>query len=251
MTRRRFILLAALVGWFAHDGKSQVHMSAGTVPLTDARGVSWTPNICTGWNAFPNPGTYSSPIYNTTAYTAVSGVPITCIFQAPNQLYWVIFHLIEAVKTFNIPQRRLFDIYANGIPLITNVDIYTRAGGVELPVDVTAVAPSSPDGTLTISFRQVQSSALFAAIELFPLWQEGPHTTNNEIPVGVINGDNNSFSLAHKPIPGTVCLYLNGLRIAVGDGSDGVSVALSGSTLLFPPGVPPQAGDSLLVDYTY
>ena len=49
----------------------------------------------------------------------------------------------------------------------------------------------------------------------------------------------------------TVCLYLNGLRIAVGDGSDGVSVALSGSTLLFPPGVPPQAGDSLLVDYTY
>jgi len=172
MRRRSFFLLAAAIGWFAHDGKSQtVHMGPGDTGFTDSSGTVWTPNTCFGWLTFNNPGTFPSPIYNSPAYTLTQGVPIACTFQLSPGDYRIVIHLIEAVKSFNAPQKRVFSIFANGQPVLTNVDVFQRAGGVEIPYDVSTMANPDPLGNLTISFTQVKSSAMFAGIELIQISQ--------------------------------------------------------------------------------
>ncbi len=36
---------------------------------------------------------------------------------------------------------------------------------------------------------------------------------NNEVPAGVINGVNINFTLAHTPLPGTLTVWVNGMRV--------------------------------------
>lgn len=69
-------------------------------------------------------------------------------------------------------------------------------------------------------------------------------TSNEEIPSGVINGVNNTFTLAHTPMINTLKVYLNGLRLR-----SGKDYTLSGATLTMiniPYGV-----DEFTVDYNY
>lgn len=171
MRRRTFFYFAAILGWFAHDGAraQTIHMAPALTGFTDSAGIVWTPNTCTGWITFNNPGTFPSPIYNSPAYTLTAGVPILCPFRLTPGQYRILIHLIEGVKSFNGAKKRVFSIFANGDPVLTNVDVFQRAGGVEIPYDVSTVAVTDPTGNLTISFTQVKSSAMFAGIEIFPL----------------------------------------------------------------------------------
>ncbi len=65
-----------------------------------------------------------------------------------------------------------------------------------------------------------------------------------EVPTGLINGVNTSFTLANTPISGTVRVYLNGLRQEEGSGKD---YTISGTTITFSNA--PATNDILFVDY--
>lgn len=69
---------------------------------------------------------------------------------------------------------------------------------------------------------------------------------DDEIPAGVINGVNATFTLANAPIAGSQHLYKNGIRQTPGAGND---YTIAGATITFLAGNIPQTGDNLLADY--
>ena len=193
-------LTIALV-WVLSAQAQSIHMSAGTSALTDLQGINWTPNTCTNTTQYNNPGTYASPIYNAVAYTKSISAPIVCSFTNLSGVYTVLIHLIEAVHTFNAPQKRVFSIAVNGNPALTNIDIFQRSGGIEIPYDVVTYATATPVGAITVTFSQVKSSAMFAGIELIPIAQPGfPVLDENSNPIGIAT----SFGIAAGP--GVTCI---------------------------------------------
>jgi hypothetical protein len=70
------------------------------------------------------------------------------------------------------------------------------------------------------------------------------HFVTREVPSGTINGSNVTFTLAHTPIAGTECIYLNGLLQNVGGGND---YTISGATITFV--AAPETGSVILVNY--
>ena len=74
------------------------------------------------------------------------------------------------------------------------------------------------------------------------------HFVANEVPTGVINGTNDTFTLAHLPIIGSQMLFKNGLQMAAGISND---YTISGSTITFTPDAIPEPGDTLSITYIY
>ena len=69
-------------------------------------------------------------------------------------------------------------------------------------------------------------------------------TTVEEVPTGTINGSNATFTLSRTPRPGSVRVYLNGLRQRTGSGND---FTISGLTITF--ATAPPTGSNLFCDY--
>ncbi len=68
-----------------------------------------------------------------------------------------------------------------------------------------------------------------------------------EVPAGVIDGANNTFTLSRTPSPfASLRLYRNGMRLKLG-----LDFVLSGVTITFVAELRPQPGDILLADYRY
>lgn len=65
-----------------------------------------------------------------------------------------------------------------------------------------------------------------------------------EIPGGVIDGVNNTFTLANTPLGSSLMLFLNGLYTTAN-----FDYTLTGSTIQFVPGAIPQPGDTLIASY--
>jgi hypothetical protein len=73
----------------------------------------------------------------------------------------------------------------------------------------------------------------------------GPVFVDGEVPIGVIDGVNFTFTLASPPNPSTALhLYRNGVRL-----SPGIDFSLTGAAIAFLPGAVPQASDTLTADY--
>jgi hypothetical protein len=68
----------------------------------------------------------------------------------------------------------------------------------------------------------------------------------NEVPSGVIDGMNATFSTSQVFRAGTTRLYLNGVRQRTGASFD--YVESGSSNVVF--SLAPKAGDTLLIDYT-
>jgi len=64
----------------------------------------------------------------------------------------------------------------------------------------------------------------------------------NEVPEGVVDGDNKVFTLANPPASGSLQLYVAGVRQ-----TEGVDFTLDGATITFVEA--PLEGDSILADY--
>lgn len=74
-----------------------------------------------------------------------------------------------------------------------------------------------------------------------------PLYSDAEIPAGVMNGLNTTFTLANAPSPATsLLLYLNGLLM-----NQGLDYTINGSTITFALTSTPQAGDLLEASYRY
>jgi hypothetical protein len=83
-----------------------------------------------------------------------------------------------------------------------------------------------------------------------PQWQAnaGPTAAYDEVPSGVINGVNDTFTLANAPSPtGSLMLFKSGLLMIKG----GVDYSLSGSTITFVSGAEPATGENLICTYLY
>lgn len=76
----------------------------------------------------------------------------------------------------------------------------------------------------------------------------GPSFATGEVPSGTINGINDTFTLAHTPVAGSVSLYVGGSRLRSGSGND---YTISGSTITFESGAIPLTGSNFLADYRY
>ena len=67
---------------------------------------------------------------------------------------------------------------------------------------------------------------------------------DGEVPSGVINGINMTFTLVNIPITGSVHLFLNGQRKTSG-------YTVVGNTITYTGGPTPQTGDGHVADYRY
>src|ERR1035438_9572384 len=73
----------------------------------------------------------------------------------------------------------------------------------------------------------------------------GPNFTDAEVPAGLVNGANASFTLSAVPTPtSSLTLYRNGVLQKAGQ-----DYSLSGNTIQFLAGSTPQPGDTLLASY--
>lgn len=168
----RFIITALVFCWTAHAQLVQQPTYAklgSSLPVVDKNGVTWSADTCTGDSSVVISGVYSSPIYNSAGVNAVTAAPILCNFSVLPGIYRVTFHLIEAFTSFNTPKRRIFDILLNGAPLVSNVDIFVRSGGVRTAYDLLTTVRS--DGPLNFSFVSRVNPAMIAAIEITPLFE--------------------------------------------------------------------------------
>lgn len=67
-----------------------------------------------------------------------------------------------------------------------------------------------------------------------------------EVPSGLIDGVNDTFTLANTPIAGTQAVYWNGNRMREGAGED---YTIAGAVITFEAANIPESGDSVAVDY--
>jgi hypothetical protein len=73
----------------------------------------------------------------------------------------------------------------------------------------------------------------------------GPNFTDEEVPAGLVNGANVSFTLSAVPIPtSSLYLYRNGVLQKAGQ-----DYTIAGNAIQFLAGSTPQAGDTLLASY--
>lgn len=70
----------------------------------------------------------------------------------------------------------------------------------------------------------------------------------NETPSGTVNGTNDTFTLAHTPVSGTVMVFANGQLLDAGSGND---YTISGSTITFESGAIPASGEKIRATYQY
>ena len=74
--------------------------------------------------------------------------------------------------------------------------------------------------------------------------EDGSYFEPNEIPTGLVNGSNVTFTAAATPNPAdSLKVFVNGQRFKVTE-----DYTLSGATLTFV--VAPETGDLILIDYT-
>ena len=72
----------------------------------------------------------------------------------------------------------------------------------------------------------------------------GVSFSDGEVPAGLIDGLNGSFTIAHTPVTGSVHLFLNGQRLVYLVDYTITGVNISMTTI-------PGTGDSLISDYRY
>ena len=101
----------------------------------------------------------------------------------------------------------------------------------------------SLSGTI-ITFVEAPVSGDELSVNYFYGASEVALTPKEEVPSGVIDGDNAEFLLSHTPISGTLLIFLNGVEQA-----ETSQYTLSGRTITFI--LPPVEGDELSVNYFY
>lgn len=74
------------------------------------------------------------------------------------------------------------------------------------------------------------------------LQADGGGIPTNEIPAGVVDGSNDTFTLPSAPITGSLMLFQNGILLTLN-----VQYSLSGTTITF--SIPPLTGDNLMAFY--
>lgn len=127
-------------------------------------------------------------------------------------------------------------------PLATNQIIVVQALTVYQGITTAILACFTLDSSVTID------TATSPPTLRFPSGTGGNSFIfiDNETPSGLVNGTNDTYTLAHTPISGSLHLYRNGMRM-----KPSIDYTVSGSTITFLDVSVPQELDQLLVDYRY
>ncbi|MBS1829192.1 MAG: hypothetical protein JST93_28075 [Acidobacteria bacterium] len=174
------------------------------------------------------------------------GVPVRTIRWAPDQLYFRSFRFGSFSYRIPLPagkydlklyfseviflpsefgdgveNRRIFDVNANGKPLLTSFDIAADAGGANTACIRAFTGVSPVDGFLTLDFRPILSGAWLNAIEILP------NDTGKPLPIRIVTRNANVTDHAGKLWE--IDRYYNGGRQL----SDGELVSGSGDPELF------------------
>lgn len=126
---------------------------------------------------------------------------------------------------------------ASSLPdiLVINGGLYRSTGG--------AITWSYVAGTITLSSPVGTGGSIFG-LTTVALGGSSVNFADNEVPSGVQNGVNTTFTLANTPTSGTLHLYYNGIRQKITD-----DFTLTGNTITTTS--PPASLDTLLADYKY
>ena len=154
---------------------------------------------------------------------------------------------IDGLDLLN-PQKNINAADMNQIKSAVNTNDSATTAALALKASITyvdstaasKVADTINNGTTTVAPSQ---NAVFDALAL-----KADSSTvlasfvENEVPSGTINGVNTAFIITYTPVSGSVKVYWNGMRMKVGVGytiSD-VNITMT---------LPPETGDTLVVDY--
>jgi hypothetical protein len=136
-------------------GASDIRVHAGGAALTDASGNAWVAdNSYTGgatWSTAQTIANTSTPaLYQTCRY----GSSFSYQFAVANGNYNVALKFAEIARTG--AGQRVFNVAINGVPVLTNFDIYAQAGGALRALDeVFPVTVSG--GQITVQFTSGSS----------------------------------------------------------------------------------------------
>ncbi|MCL5746579.1 MAG: malectin domain-containing carbohydrate-binding protein, partial [Acidobacteria bacterium] len=142
-----------------------LRVNAGGIAYVDANGNKWSAdNGYSGGTAYTSGSaiakTSSQPIYDSTRFGNMSYT-----FTLPNGNYSVTLKFAELY--WSQPGQRVFNISANGTPVLSNFDIFAAAGGRNTAVDRTFYATVT-NGALNLQFASLVDSAAVNGIEILP-----------------------------------------------------------------------------------
>jgi protocatechuate 3,4-dioxygenase beta subunit len=152
--------------------KSVRRVNAGGASITDGGGNFWQAD--TGYNSGTTFSTTSAisaavgdpRLYQVLRYTASTTTPLTYTFaNLPNGTYTVNLYFAEIWSGCFSAGCRLFNVTVQGTTVLTNLDVYSVAGGGNKGIVETATAVVS-GGTLTVSFSHVVQNPMISAIEI-------------------------------------------------------------------------------------
>ena len=120
------------------------------------------------------------------------------------------------------------NLFRNGILMKQGVD-YTLSNGL---ITFVGVAVPQPNDILLASYRTGANNSGWTFFDA-------------EIPAGTVDGSNTAFTIQQAPNPpASLALYRNGLYLR-----QNLDYTLSGTAIVFGPGLAPQPGDTLLCSY--
>jgi fibronectin type 3 domain-containing protein len=104
--------------------------------------------------------------------------------------YVVRLDFVEYV--FNSAHSRVFNVSINGTQVLSNFDIWSAAGGINIAIAQSFAATASTSGTITIAFTAVVNNPLVSGIEIYtpaaPAVVAGPTTTLSKTAGGTTQG---------------------------------------------------------------
>ncbi len=149
---------------------SNLRIHAGGPAYTDSSGRQWIADaFYKGGDAFSVPqsvkGTADSQLYQSERYGAF-GYHI----PAQNGSYLLRLHLAEI--WFTSPGSRVFDIFAEGLPVAPGMDVAQAAGPLTALILNREVRVA--DGFVDLNFVPVKNNAKISALELLPITLDAP-----------------------------------------------------------------------------
>jgi hypothetical protein len=139
-------------------------INAGGAAVTDADGHAWTADTYFSGASLtfgvgqPISGTTNDALYQDVRY----GSNFSYALPVTNGTYTVVLHVAELY--YNAAGKRVFNVAAEGTPVLRNVDVWAEAGQFAALTKTMNVRVT--DGVLDLSFMSVSDNANVSAIEI-------------------------------------------------------------------------------------
>ena len=152
-------------------GTTTLRINSGGGGYTDALGNAWladadyTGGATWAYQSLTVTGTPDPALYRDVRY---SGGTFGYTLPASPGAYTLKLHFVEGDNNVRAGSR-LFNVSVNGAPALTNLDVFTAAGGTGKALDESLpVTVPAGGGSVTVSFQSVSYTAMVSALELVP-----------------------------------------------------------------------------------